>query len=99
MSRPTKSIANAYYKMAISDLVAARNALGWSQYELARRWNRHQSIVAKIETCERRVDLIEFIDLCVLLEIDPYETISGIHEQIRVGRDRRDGDGKDVFTP
>lgn len=99
MSRPTKSIANAYYKMAISDLVAARNALGWSQYELARRWDRHQSIVAKIETCERRVDLIEFIDLCVLLEIDPYAIIATIHERIRTGRAPLDGDGKGVFTP
>jgi ribosome-binding protein aMBF1 (putative translation factor) len=97
LSRPTKSIANAYYRRAISDLVAARNALGWSQYELARRWNRHQSIVAKIETCERRVDLIEFIDLCVLLEIDPYQIIGQIHAQIRTGRTAHDGE--DAFTP
>ena len=85
MSRSTKSIANAYYRMAISDLIKARTALCWSQYELARRWNRNQSIVAKIETCERRVDLIEFIDLCVILNLDPYATIARIHDSMKTG--------------
>jgi ribosome-binding protein aMBF1 (putative translation factor) len=72
--------------MAIDELVRARVAQSCSQYDLARKWKRNQSVIAKIETCERRIDLIEFIDLCVILKIDPIQTISLIHEKMKAER-------------
>lgn len=78
-----KSIVSEFYKIAISELVAARVRLAWSQHDLAKKWNRNQSVIAKIEIFERRVDLIEYIDLCVILNIDPHATIAHIHDGIR----------------
>lgn len=82
-SNTSRPFANAYYRAAVDDLIRARTALRWSQYELARRWKRHQSVVAKIETCERRLELIEFVDLCVILDIDPHAIIAAIHAQMK----------------
>ena len=89
MSRLQKSTANDFYKMAVDELVRARMARSWSQYDLAGKWNRNQSVIAKIETLERRLDLIEFIDLCVILEINPVSTINRLHDLIKVNRSDR----------
>lgn len=94
LDRPIKSIVNPFYKLAVDELVRARNGLGWSQAELAARWKRNQSVIAKIETLERRLDLVEFIDLCVLLRLDPTDTISEIHAHIKVYRQSSSGSDK-----
>ncbi|WP_349322950.1 helix-turn-helix transcriptional regulator [Asticcacaulis sp. MM231] len=65
--------------MAVDRLIEARKAKSWSQYDLAKAWKRHQSIIAKVETGQRRLELIEFIDLCVILDIDPAPLIAQIH--------------------
>jgi transcriptional regulator with XRE-family HTH domain len=59
-------------------LVARRKSLGVSQYELAKRLNKPQSFVAKIERYERRIDVIEFLKIAEALEIDPCEVIRSI---------------------
>jgi predicted transcriptional regulator len=90
LSRLVKSIVNKFYKAAIDELIKARGELSWSQYDLAKKWGRHQSIIAKIETCERRIDLIEYIDLCILLSLEPTETISRIHNGLKERRSKDD---------
>jgi transcriptional regulator with XRE-family HTH domain len=44
-------------------LVQARSDAGLSQVDLAARLNRPQSYVSKYESGERRLDLIEFIEV------------------------------------
>jgi transcriptional regulator with XRE-family HTH domain len=57
-------------------LIAARKAAGISQQELAKRLRTSQTVIARIEIGERRVDVIEFIDLARALQIDPREVVS-----------------------
>lgn len=52
-------------------LVEARQAAGLTQAELALRLGAHQSMVARIEGGERRIDVVEMIVLARALEIDP----------------------------
>jgi transcriptional regulator with XRE-family HTH domain len=52
-------------------LVEARKATGATQVELAKRLNRPQSYVSKFENGDRRIDLVEFIEICVALDTDP----------------------------
>lgn len=52
-------------------LIALRKSKGLTQTEVARRVSKAQSFVAKVETGERRLDVIEFIDLARALEIEP----------------------------
>jgi len=49
-------------------LRCARHAHGLSQVELARLLTKNQSYVSKVETCERRLDLIEAADWCLALK-------------------------------
>lgn len=52
-------------------LVERREAANISQQELADRLKLPQSIIAKIEKCQRRVDLIELIQIASAIGFDP----------------------------
>ena len=68
-----------------SALVKARNAARLTQIEVAARLNRPQSFVSKYENGERRLDLIEFLDVCSALEIE----LEAVVATIRGDNERR----------
>ena len=45
------------------------------QSELAEKIKKPQSYVSKYERGERRLDVVEFIDICQALNINPEETL------------------------
>ena len=51
--------------------IQARKSTGLTQVELADRLGRPQSFVSKYERGERKLDLIEFCEVCRALGIDP----------------------------
>ena len=53
----------------VAKLRAARKTKGISQQELGKRIGKEQSFVSKVETCERRLDLIEAARWCAVLDI------------------------------
>ena len=59
----TKSLHTAAYQKLTALLLAARRDSGLTQQEVADRLNTHQSYVAKVEKGERRIDVVEFIQL------------------------------------
>ena len=68
-----KSIHSEPYKRLLALLVAQRKVADLSQYELAERLHRPQSFIAKVEGGERRIDVVEFLEIVRALEADPYE--------------------------
>ena len=48
----------------------ARKDANLTQAELAQRLNRRQAFISRIERGERRIDVIEFLDLARALRID-----------------------------
>lgn len=48
----------------------ARERHGITQQELAGKLQKPQSFVSKFETGERRLDVIEFAEVCAALEVD-----------------------------
>jgi ribosome-binding protein aMBF1 (putative translation factor) len=56
-------------------LVNARKKAGLSQQELASRLKTSQTVIARIESGERRVDVVEFIDLGRALRINPHDVL------------------------
>lgn len=64
-----KSIHNKAYQQLLSLLRSKRLDRGITQEELASRLGVSQGIVSKIETHERRLDLIELREICLALGI------------------------------
>lgn len=62
-------------------LVAAREAAGLSQHELARRLGRPQSFVSKCESGERRVDIVEMIQIAKILRADPLDLVKAVSRE------------------
>jgi transcriptional regulator with XRE-family HTH domain len=63
------------YKRLISALIAERTALGLSQATLAKALKRPPSFVAKVELCERRLDVLEYCAWANALSVDPLEQL------------------------
>ena len=52
-------------------LINLRKSKNFTQAEIAQRLGRPQSFVAKYEGGERRLDVVEFIEVAQALEADP----------------------------
>ncbi|PHN27862.1 helix-turn-helix domain-containing protein [Pseudomonas sp. ICMP 561] len=70
-----KTIHNTRYLSLLTLLLEARIEAGLAQKELATKLGRPQSFVSKTENAERRLDVIEFMDLCRGLDADPHELL------------------------
>jgi len=70
-----KTIHNTRYQSLLTLLLEARAKAGLTQKELATKLGRPQSFVSKTENAERRLDVIEFIDLCRGLDANPHELL------------------------
>ncbi|WP_367118796.1 helix-turn-helix domain-containing protein [Mesorhizobium sp.] len=62
----------------MTHLISLRKAKGLTQEQVAEKLGRPQSFVAKYEGGERRLDVIEFLDVTAALGADPCEILSGI---------------------
>lgn len=59
-------------------LINERKEIGMTQAELAQKLAKHQSYVAKVEVCERKLDEIEFVEWCQALDLVASRFISNI---------------------
>lgn len=66
-----KGFHDPRYRALIEQLVAARKEQGLSQLALAERLGRHQQFVSRYEIGERRLDIVEFVDIGRALGLDP----------------------------
>jgi transcriptional regulator with XRE-family HTH domain len=71
----TDSVHTAKYQRLCELLVDARKARGLSQDALAEKLGYVQTVVSKYERGERRLDVIEFLDVAEALGIDPHKVI------------------------
>ena len=73
-----KSLRSRRHRALCAALVAARKVAGLSQHELASRLKTSQTVIARIEIGERRIDVIEFLDLARALRVDPHEILADL---------------------
>lgn len=73
-----KSVHSREYKELTRLLTEARKAAGFTQQELARKLRKHQSFVAKYERGERRLDVIEFIQIVGAMGRDPMDLFADL---------------------
>lgn len=56
-------------------LIEARKAHGVTQVALAQRLGKEQAWVSKYESAGRRVDVVEYLDICRAIGADPYRLL------------------------
>ncbi len=78
-----KSIFTDAYKLLISTLIQERKDAHITQHVLAERLNKPQSFVAKYESRERRLDVVELIQITEVLKIDIVPLIRRIKAVLR----------------
>jgi len=64
-----KSIYTKKYQDLCSIVTEARQSKGLTQKQLSEKLDKPQSFVSKYENGERRIDVIEFIEICKALGI------------------------------
>lgn len=77
-----KTIYTKQNEMFISLLVNARNMAELTQQAVADKLGKPQSFVAKYENGERRLDVVEFLQVAEVIETDPIALISQIRSKL-----------------
>lgn len=77
-----KSIFTSEYESFIGKLIAARKAAGLTQQGLADQLGRPQSFVSKYERRERRLDVVEFVRVAMLLGIESSLLVKDIEQAL-----------------
>jgi transcriptional regulator with XRE-family HTH domain len=90
----TRAVFTRAYDWFREGLVNARKARGLTQEEIARRLGRPQSYVSKYERGERRLDVVEFLEVAEALEIAPGELLQKLERQTSPKRKARRGQTK-----
>lgn len=76
-----KSLFTARYDQFRLLLIEPRKSAGLTQAQLATILSHPQSFVSKFERGERRLDVIEFLDIADSLGIDAYKFLSKLKQQ------------------
>jgi transcriptional regulator with XRE-family HTH domain len=74
----TKSIHTGRYKRLRELLCFYRERSGLTQSQLAQAIDRPQSFVSKVESGERRVDVVELIELLTAMKADPIDFLAAL---------------------
>jgi transcriptional regulator with XRE-family HTH domain len=73
-----KTLQSAKHKALIELLVAKREAVGLTQAEMAKSLGEYQSFVARLESGQRRVDIVEYLTISKVLNLDPLKALAKI---------------------
>ncbi|MBI4924123.1 MAG: helix-turn-helix transcriptional regulator [Devosia nanyangense] len=74
----SKSIHSPEHAKLRELLIAARKSAGLTQQDVADRLKRPQSFVAKYEGGERRLDVVEFLEIAGALGTDPVKVVRAL---------------------
>lgn len=86
IKQPVKSTYEPDYERFCALLREARVKAGQTQADVAMRLLKPQSFVSKVESGERRLDLVEYIRWAKAVGIDPTALISTLAERIALPR-------------
>lgn len=78
IKRVMKSVFTKPYKTMLSLLISSRREKGLSQRALSDMLEKAPTYVSKYERGERRLDVVEFLEIVKVLEADPHEIIRKI---------------------
>jgi len=85
----TRSIFTAKYKDLCDLLVQVRHSRNLTQSQVAERLNRPQSFVSKYENGERRLDVIEFLEVAAALGVEPQSLLNTVQGKSKTRKPQR----------
>lgn len=77
----SRTLRSSRQKKLIALIIAERKAAALTQADVAKKLRRYQSIIANIESGERRIDVVEFLEIAEAIGFDP----SALIEKLRAG--------------
>lgn len=75
-----KSVHSARHRLIADAIAASRRANGLSQAQVARALGRHQPFIANIESGERRIDLVELLDIAAIIGLDVEDLVRRVRQ-------------------
>lgn len=75
-----KTLGSERHRALIALLIEAREKAGLTQTELAEKIGEYQSFVARLESGQRRVDVVEFLELAEVLGFDAEESLRNLQK-------------------
>lgn len=79
---PRSWVNSAAHDQLVAFLVAEREAAGLTQRQLAERLRKDPATIARIETGERNVSMLEFMLIARALGQDPTRLVSRLMDQL-----------------
>ena len=76
----TRSLRSERHKELLQLLRQARKAAGLTQKQLGAFIERSQPFISKIETGQRRLDVVEFLELVEAMGARPHESIDDLQK-------------------
>jgi transcriptional regulator with XRE-family HTH domain len=76
----TKSLYTGRHERLCKLLIEAREKRGLTQIDVSKKLGRPQSFVSKYENGERRLDVIEFLEVADALGIEPSRFINQLRK-------------------
>lgn len=70
------SVYSTHYDKLRLWLKSQREAKSMTLREVSEIWGRHHSILGKIEQARRKIELVEFVELCHIIGADPHEGLT-----------------------
>jgi transcriptional regulator with XRE-family HTH domain len=70
-----QTLRSPRHEALIALLVEKRKKAGLTQADVAKRLRRYQSFVATVESGQRRIDVVEFLDFADAIGFDPRDAI------------------------
>lgn len=70
-----KTIYQQRYQTLIDCLITVRKQAQLTQADIANQLGKPQSYIAKVEGKDRKLDVLEYVELCEALKVQPSEMI------------------------
>ncbi|SCM68118.1 helix-turn-helix domain-containing protein [Donghicola eburneus] len=80
----SKTIRSAGQAALCDALIKARQSAELTQTQLAERLRCHQSMIARVESGERRIDTVELIVICRAIGCDPKDILDHVDAAVPV---------------
>jgi transcriptional regulator with XRE-family HTH domain len=71
----SKTLRSARHQALIALIVEKRKRAGLTQSDLAKKLRQYQSYVARIESGQRRIDVVEFLEIAEAIGFDPRDAL------------------------